>query len=162
MLWVTPIPVSAKVDFGSLRGHSNTMCPLRWLRKYQHTPSVGIKVNYRRVLFWKESDGVCHSVWLAQHVNCWLPSINKQFTSKRRAVFFPYKQKNQNVYVCEYVCLYCKGLGTQLWKNPLQRVENARSQDLALRNFEQNMSGSTVMYWIPSWYLSSKPFLAPK
>ena len=31
-------------------------------------------------------------------------------------------------------------------KNPLQRVENARSQDLALRNFEQNMSGTTVMY----------------
>ena len=106
---------SEPTDHQLLFRKKRTVVPLRWLRKYQHTPSVGIKVNYRRNIFWKESEGVCHSVWLAKHVNCWLPSINKQYTSKECEGFFPYKQKNQNVYVCEYVCLYCKRLGTQDW-----------------------------------------------
>ena len=79
---------------------------------------LGKKWTTEGIIFWKESDGVYYSVWLAKHVNSWLPSINKQYTFKGCAVFFPYKQKNQNVYVCEYVCLYCKRLGTQDWCVP--------------------------------------------
>ena len=42
--------------------------------------------------------GEIDSVWLAKNINSWLPSINKQYTFRGCAVFFLYKQRNQNVY----------------------------------------------------------------
>ena len=69
-------------------------------------------------------------------------------TFKGCAVFFPHKQKNQNVYVCEYVCLYCKRLGTQLWLDPMLSVEHAL--DFSIDEFVQFWRPLTCLCFF--WY----------